>query len=205
MQYIKLTADTEKEALSRAIDVLLKGGIVAFPTETFYGLGVKYDNEDALRRLYEVKHRPKEKAMPLLVPSIKTALTLCKNPSLLERMLMERYWPGPLTIVLKAQEDLSTYLTAGTGRVAMRIPGKSFALRLVKQAGFPITATSANISGKPPADNPQKVIDYFDDRIDLVIDGGKTYGIEPSTIVEVVEGRVKILRKGIVKPSIHHS
>ncbi len=205
MEYIKLVVDYEAQILNRAIDVLNQGGIVAFPTETFYGLGVKYNNEEALSRLYEIKHRPKEKAIPLLVPSIKVASSLCKTVSLLERMLMERYWPGPLTIVLKAAEGLSEYITAGTGKVAMRIPGQSFALTLVKKAGFPITATSANISGQPPADNAQRVIEYFDDKIDLIIDGGKTYGIEPSTIVEVVEGRVRILRKGMIEPSINHS
>ncbi len=205
MEFVKLLSESKPQILKRAIDVLNRGGIVAFPTETFYGLGVKYDNEESLHRLYEIKHRPKEKPMPLLVPSIKVASSLCKTVSLLERMLMERYWPGPLTIVLKAAENLSDYITAGTGKVAMRIPGRSFALTLVKKAGFPITATSANISGQPPANNAQRVIEYFDDRIDLIIDGGKTYGIEPSTIVEVVEGKVRILRKGMVEPSINHS
>ncbi|RMG73741.1 MAG: threonylcarbamoyl-AMP synthase [Nitrospirae bacterium] len=204
MNYIKLSNSNKEAIAMRAVEVLNEGGIVAFPTETFYGLGVKYDNPEALKRLYEIKHRPKEKALPLIVPSIKVALSLCSRVSMLERMLMERYWPGPLTIVLKAREGLSDFITAGTSKVALRIPGRSFAFTLVKKAGYPITATSANLSGSPPADNAQKVIEYFDDQIDLIIDGGKTYGIEPSTIVEVVEGKVKILRKGALKPSINH-
>lgn len=204
MEYLRLDSSNELELARKAVKVLRDGGIVAFPTETFYGLGVQFDNEQALRRLYEIKRRPFDKAIPVIVSSVKQAISLASEVSLLERLLMDRYWPGPLTIVLKAKKGLSNHITAGTGKVAVRIPGRSFALTLAKEAGFPITATSANISGEPPADNAPKVLEYFDEKIDLIIDGGKTYGIEPSTIVEVSHGRVKILRKGILYPTINH-
>ncbi|NOX21188.1 MAG: threonylcarbamoyl-AMP synthase [Nitrospirae bacterium] len=204
MEYLKLDSSNETELARKAVEVLRSGGIVAFPTETFYGLGAQFDNDKALRRLYEIKNRPFDKAIPVIVSSIKQAISLASEISILERLLMDRYWPGPLTIVLKARKGLSKHITAETGKVAVRIPGRSFALTLAREAGFPITATSANISGKPPADNAQKVLEYFDEKLDLVIDGGKTYGIEPSTIVEVVQGKVRILRKGILYPTINH-
>jgi L-threonylcarbamoyladenylate synthase len=112
---------------------------------------------------------------------------------------MENYWPGPLTIVLNAKMGLSRYLTAGTGHIAVRIPGDSFALTLARKSHFPITATSANPSGVAPASNAQDILKHFGESIDLVIDGGHIYGSEPSTIVAIASGQVKILRKGIIK------
>ena len=101
----------------------------------------------------------------------------------------------------RCKKRVSRYLTVGTGMVAVRIPGESFALQLAKEAGFPITGTSANISGMPPAEDAEAVIKYFGDRIDLIIDGGKTPGNLPSTIVDATEGDIKILRKGAVSYS----
>jgi L-threonylcarbamoyladenylate synthase len=199
MDYLKLSKNNKDEVLQKAIKVLEKGGVVAFPTETFYGLGVKYDNEDALKRLYEIKKRPQDKAIPLIVGSIREVHILAAEVPELAFELMKRYWPGPLTIVLKAKDRLSEYITAGTGKVAVRVPGESVALDIVRRTGFPITATSANPSGSPPADSPQEVLKYFAEELDLIIDGGRTHGYEPSTIVEVVDDNIKLLRKGILK------
>lgn len=185
-------------AITTARRVIEQGGIVAFPTETFYGLGVKYNDPDALKRLYEIKHRPREKAMPLIIGDIKTLGLI--TPSVLNtaKKLMDRFWPGPLTILFEAGKDLSVFITARTGKAAVRIPGDSFALDLAKSLEFPVTATSANISGKPPADNPDDVIGYFGDGVDLVIDGGKSTGREPSTIVDVTGEGITILRPGAI-------
>ena len=118
------------------------------------------------------------------------------------KALMERFWPGPLTLLIPAKKELSEYLTAGTGKVAVRVPGDSFALHLAQRAGFPFTATSANISGMPPADNADSVIKYFRDGIDLLIDGGKTSGGLPSTIVDVSDDKLRIVRKGAANVNI---
>lgn len=112
--------------------------------------------------------------------------------------LMDRYWPGPLTIIFEAVDNISDLLTAGTGKVAVRVPGESVALRLAREVGFPITATSANISSEPPADNPDAVLNYFGERIDLIIDAGKTPGGKPSTIVDVTVDPLNVLREGSV-------
>jgi L-threonylcarbamoyladenylate synthase len=174
------------------------GGIVAFPTETFYGLGARYDRLSALERLYALKGRPHDKAMPLIIGDRRLlSLITTSVPTAAER-LMDRFWPGPLTLILPAQKTLSVHITAGTGTVAVRIPGKSFALTLVSSLDFPITATSANISSQPPADTAEGVSGYFGNSLDLIIDCGKTSGTLPSTIVDATGSRPVIVRQGVL-------
>jgi L-threonylcarbamoyladenylate synthase len=193
---IKLSSKNLNETVKTAISVLEKGGIVAYPTETFYGLGVKYDMEPALKRLYEIKKRPREKTMPLIIGNIKqlSLLTHAVNDSAWK--FIKKYWPGPLTIIFRARSGLSEYIVSG-GKIAVRIPGESFALKLARAAGFPLTATSANISGRPPADSAQMILDYFNHNLDLIVDGGMTESKLPSTIVDATEKKIKILRKGL--------
>lgn len=203
MTYIKLSKDTTGDAINKAIDDLQKGGIIAYPTETFYGLGVKFDLNKPLKRLYELKRRPREKAMPVIIGNRRLLSEIVSYEWLTKihpaaKALMDRFWPGPLTLLLPAKEGLSEYLTASTGLIAVRVPGESFALHLAKKAGFPITATSANPSGMHPAGNAEMVRRYFNDNIDLLIDGGPTPGGLSSTIVDMSEGKIKIVRKGAV-------
>ena len=201
---ITLEGDNLGKAIHKAIDVLNSGGIIAYPTETFYGLGVRFDIVGSLRRLYDLKRRPREKAMPLIIGH---AGLLCEIvlPAWLGHVpspvtsLMNRFWPGPLTLLLPAKEGLSEFLTAGSGTIAVRVPGESFALRLARTAGFPITATSANLSGMPPAASGREVLRHFDDRIDLLIDGGETSGRLPSTIVDASGKRARIVREGAIE------
>ncbi len=196
---MKVSEHPLEKILRKAVDILLAGSIVAYPTETFYALGVKFDLEKSLRRLYDLKQRPQEKALPLIIGDRKLLPSLSSSVNRTATSLMDGFWPGPLTLIFPAFDTLSDYITAGTHTVAVRIPGKSFALHLAKSARFPITATSANISGSPPADNAETVIEYFNGDIDLVIDGGKTPGGLPSTIVEVTSDSARILREGAIK------
>lgn len=187
------------ETLREASMVLAAGGIVCFPTETFYGLGIKFDDRRAHEKLFRLKHRPEDKPLPMIVGSMGTLECLVDRISEVEGLLMRHFWPGPLTILLPARRDLPDFITAGRpGRVAVRIPGASLALELAKSLDFPVTATSANISGMPAADNPDDVVRYFGDRVDLVIDGGKTPGGLSSTIVEEKDNRIAIVREGAI-------
>lgn len=201
MNILKLKEDNLDKLIDEAIAVLNNGGIVAYPTETFYGLGVRYDKPESLRRLYEIKKRPLEKAMPLIIGDI-SQLNLLVDHEWLERMpdevsrLIRLYWPGPLTILMPSQSGLSEFLVGDSKKVAIRIPGESFALYLARKIGVPFTSTSANISGMPPAEEARKVIEYFDYSLDLLIDGGETPGGLPSTIVDVTVEGFRILRKG---------
>ncbi len=198
---IKISDKNSANTLKEAIRVLERGGIVAFPTETFYGLGAKFNIENALEKLYALKKRPEEKPMPLIIGDMGMLAAIAANVSDTASALMNKYWPGPLTLLLKAKKGLSKYLTAKGDKIAVRIPGESIALHLVREAGFPITATSANISGMPPADDASAVLKYFGDKIDMIIDGGKTTGGQPSTIVDAFGKSIKVLREGAVSSS----
>jgi L-threonylcarbamoyladenylate synthase len=199
---VKVTKPTAERILLKAADVLKSGGIVAFPTETFYGLGVKYDLEGSLERLYGVKQRLRDKAMPLIIGSKELLFCVAESASAVSMSLSDRFWPGPLTLLFPARDGLSRFLTAGTGRVAVRIPGESFALDLTRTVGFPITATSANPSGSPPALDAETVKRYFGDSIDLIVDAGAAPGGLPSTIVNTTGDTLEILRKGAVSKGL---
>ena len=149
--------DKEK-AIAESGRTIKEGGIVAFPTETFYGLGVKYDDLSALEKLNSIKRRPKGKAVPLIIGNTKVLALITPSAGIIAERLMERFWPGPLTLLIAAKKDLPEFITAGSGKIAVRIPGSSFALELAVSLDFPVTATSANISGMPPANHPEEVI-----------------------------------------------
>lgn len=204
MLRIKVNELNLDQVLHYTADMLKKGRIIAYPTETFYGLGAKFDMEDSLKKLYDIKQRPKEKAMPLIIGNkeLLTVIIASMNMNKTDVSLMDRFWPGPLTLIFPAKENLSEYITAGTHKVAVRIPGESFALYLAITASFPITATSANLSGTSPAQDAETVIRYFGDKIDLIIDGGTTSGGLPSTIVDVTGDEIKMLREGMIKKEL---
>ena len=186
------------EALKKASVIIKKGGVVAYPTETFYGLGVKYDDISALKKLYGIKYRSWNKALPLIIGEKRELDLIASGMTVSAEKLAKKFWPGPLTLLLPARPDISEFITANTGKIAVRIPGASFALDLARSLGFPITATSANISGMPPADTAEDVIKYFGDALDLIVDCGKTPGGKPSTIVDASDQKIRFLRAGAI-------
>ena len=204
MKLLKLHRENNRQAFVSAIRILEKGGIIAYPTETFYALGVKFDLLGSLGNLYEIKKRPREKALPLIIGKREMLGLVAAPVSKKTLSLMDRFWPGPLTLILAAKENLSEYLTAGTHTVAVRIPGRSFALDLARAVDFPITATSANISGMPPAQDAATVVQYFGNAIDLVVDGGRTPGGNPSTIADVTGKDFQILREGAIGKEVFY-
>jgi len=186
------------EALKKASVIIKKGGVVAYPTETFYGLGVKYDDISALKKLYGIKYRSWNKALPLIIGEVQELDLIASEMTVSAEKLAKKFWPGPLTLLLPARPDISEFITANTEKIAVRIPGASFALDLARSLRFPITATSANISGMPPADTAEDVIKYFGDALDLIVDCGKTPGGKPSTIVDASDQKIRFLRAGAV-------
>ena len=186
--------------IERAVLSLFHGGIIAYPTETLYGLGAKYDNEQALMRLYELKRRPHENTIPIIIGSVEQLSLLVNSVNETAADLIRKFWPGPLTLVFAARSGLSSYITCAD-KIAVRIPGQSFALDLVRAAGFPITATSANISGFPAARDVSMISEYFNDRLDLIIDGGTSQNTQPSTIVDVTRQTAVVLREGAISAS----
>ncbi len=198
MRVIRISVDNEKAALIDAAEKIKGGGIVAFPTETFYGLGVTYSDTEALTKLFEIKRRPKDKPMLLIIGDVSALAVIASAPEKIAWRIIERFWPGPLTVLLAAKPGLPELVTGGSGKVAVRVPGKSFALDLARAVGYPLTATSANISGMPPSENPGDVIGYFGDSINLLIDGGRAPGGKPSTIIDMSKGGISLVRPGAV-------
>jgi len=198
MRVIRIPGTDKKAALIDAAKEIKGGGIVAFPTETFYGLGVLYSDTEALTKLFELKRRPKDKPMPLIIGDVPSLAVIASPPDKVARKIIERFWPGPLTVLLAAKPGLPDLITGGSGKVAVRVPGRSFALDLARAVGYPLTATSANISGMPPSEGPDDVIGYFGDTITLLIDGGRAPGGKPSTIIDISRGDIALVRPGAV-------
>lgn len=196
-----LKAGDDDKVLSEAVRVLKSGGIVAYPTETFYALGANANDERALKKIYELKGRSPRNPLSVIIGGRKALKLLAKKIPPESKRLMEKFWPGPLTIVFESSRKVSKVLTSETGKIAVRIPGGKIALLIAKKTGFPVTSTSANPSGRAPARECKKVIEYFGDSIDLVLDGGRTPGGRPSTIVDV-SGPLRIIREGAIPSRI---
>ncbi len=198
MPVIKINKRNIKESIDIAIEILKKGGIIAYATETFYGLGVKYDVENSLKKLIKLKKRPSEKGIPLIIGNKEQLRLIAEYVNKNAEKLIEEFWPGPLTLLLPAKKTLSSLITGGTNKVAVRIPGESFALHLAKALDFPITSTSANLSNLPPAKDADTVFKYFRDEIDMIFDCGTSTGSLPSTIVDVTNKKIKVIREGLI-------
>jgi len=196
MQILPFKPETARDVLERSLRVLKEGGLIAYPTESFYALGVLATDEEAVKRLCKIKKRPANKPLPVIVGDMETLKSVVKSLPLQAEALMKKFWPGPLTLIFEAVSGLPAFLTGGSDRIAVRIPGDSAALHLAKAVKLPVTATSANPSGSSPARSAQQVIDYFGEGIDLVIDAGETPGGKPSTIVDMTVEPFKILREG---------
>lgn len=185
--------------LQEAADVLRAGGVVAFPTESFYGLGAHALRPEAVARVFTVKGRPPSKPLLVLVDSIAMAEMLAADVPAGVRDLMARHWPGPLTIVLEAAAVVPAALTAGAGTIGLRMPGHAIALGLVRAARFPVTAPSANPSGEPPPTSAVAVRRYFQNQIEMILDGGDTAGGAGSTIADCTAWPPRVLRQGSVR------
>jgi L-threonylcarbamoyladenylate synthase len=185
-------------AIAAAAAVIEAGGLVALPTESFYGLGADALDGEAVARVFEVKGRPEHKALLVLVDSIDMAAGLVTRVSDGARALMTRHWPGPLTLVLEAAARVPVALTGGGGTIGVRMPGHAVARALVRSAGRPITAPSANPSAAPPALTAAAVRGYFEGRVELILDGGPTPGGPGSTVADCTVWPPRILRQGPV-------
>lgn len=195
-KYINLEKNPEYTKLKEPAKIIKAGGIVIFPTETVYGIGVNGLNETAIKKLYEVKKRPINKPISLLVNSIEMIEEVAKDITEIEYDLIKKFLPGPLTIVLKKKENVPNIVTAGFDTVGIRMPENEIALKLIEYAGVPIATPSANISGKPSGTKLKEIMKDFKDKVDYFIDGGESKIGVASTIVQIIDGNPHILRKG---------
>jgi L-threonylcarbamoyladenylate synthase len=188
----------QRDAIQEAAMWILEGGVVAIPTDTLYGLACDPFRSDAVARLFAVKGRAGDQALPLIAAdAAQISRHLCDLPPLGLR-LAQRYWPGPLTLIVAAPPALVRDVTGGTGTVGVRVPADDVARAIAAAAGRPITATSANISGEPATPDPDAVERTLGDRIDLLIDTGATPGGAASTIVDLTSAEPRLVRAGAI-------
>jgi len=179
-----------------AAEVIKKGNLVAFPTETVYGLGADALNKQAVAKIFKAKERPFNDPLIVHIADIKELYRLSKQVPLVALKLAKTFWPGPLTLVLKKSELVSDIITAGLDTVAVRMPDDNIALNLIGEAQTPIVAPSANLFGRTSPTNAQHVADDLDGKIEMIIDGGKTkVGVE-STVLDITAKPVRVLRAG---------
>jgi len=189
---------SEDRAPRRAIEALSQGAIVAFPTDTVYGLGCRIDDERAVRRIYEIKARPLTEPLPILLADLDQLTEYVAMVPEVARTLSRQFWPGPLTLVLMRSSRVNALVAGGGPTVAVRLPHHPIPRALARGIGVPIIGTSANSHGRPAPVTARHVLFDLGDKIDLVLDGGRTpIGVE-STVVDVTGPALRILRVGAI-------
>ncbi len=186
------------EGLSQVADVVARGGVIAFRTDTFYGLGANPFNGDAVRRIKELKGRDDHKPILIVISDRDQCDRFIKNLSPAFDSLAKAFWPGPLTLIGEATANLPAEITAGTKTVGVRLPDGERVRALVRACGGALTATSANPSHAAPAASAQIVRDYFDDKIDLIVDDGEAQSDLPSTVIDASDSKLKLIREGVI-------
>jgi L-threonylcarbamoyladenylate synthase len=181
-------------AITNTLEILLSGGLVAFPTDTVYGVGSLAFHEQAIESIYVAKDRPMEKAIPVLIGDNEDLIKVADEISLFAMRLIARFWPGPLTVLVPKKPTLPKAISA-TSTVGVRVPDHDIARALLRLAG-PLAVTSANISGQPSPTTAQQVFAQLGGRIAMIVDGGETPGGIPSTLVDCTGDEIQVLREG---------
>jgi L-threonylcarbamoyladenylate synthase len=187
-----------RDAVDRAARVIRRGGVILYPTDTIYGLGCDACNEKAVRKVFGIKRRAKGNAALVLVRNGEMVSELVAEIPAIAREYMRRFWPGPLTLVLRARRHLNRYITSARGTIGIRIPANSFCLKLLSEVRTPLVSTSANISGNPDTMEAAELTALFRSKVDLIIDAGPLPPSGPSTVVDVTGAEPVILREGAI-------
>lgn len=197
-KYLDFKNNNNYQKLKYPAEIIRNGGIVVFPTETVYGIGVNGLDRNAVEKLYKIKERPLDKPISLLVSDFEMIEKVAQNITEVEYKLMKKFFPGPLTIILNKRDIVPDIVTSGGDTVGIRMPKEEITRKLIEYAGVPIAAPSANISGKPSGTNLQEIIQEFEGKVDYFIDGGKSEIGISSTIVKVIDEIPYILREGSI-------
>jgi L-threonylcarbamoyladenylate synthase len=183
--------------IHQAIDILKKGGIVAFPTDTVYGLGANASSPDAILRIYQAKRRPRRLALPLLLADASQIPSVARDMPEIAWLLAKHFLPGGLTLVLYKSSSVSSLITGGSDKIAVRVPAHPIPIALLEGLDGPITGTSANLTGRPSPMTSREVYDQLGDSVDLIIDGECPGGVV-STVVDITTNPIRILREGAI-------
>jgi L-threonylcarbamoyladenylate synthase len=188
----------EADRIDDAVAILKNGGVIGFPTETFYGLGADARNEAAIEKIFGIKGRDFKNPILVVIGDVTHLDAFAADVPEEARRLMDRFWPGPLTIVFRAAPSVSPKLTAGSGKIGIRLSSHPIAMEISKKLGGPVTATSANLSGAPECSSAREVTSQLEGKLDGIVDGGHTPGGKGSTIVDATACPPKILREGMI-------
>jgi len=204
MKIVKISQSSpDPSVVSEVVRLLRTGSVIAYPTDTFYGLGADIYNNDAVERIYSIKGRRSDKPIIILISDKKMLRHLIANGQMshIAERLTDTFWPGPLTLVFNASDTVPDELTANTGKIGIRLPDNELCRLLIEELKHPITATSANISGEGSIDNPADVAKSLGGMIDVLVDGGKTKGGGASTVVDLTNVEPVVIREGIIAKS----
>ena len=182
-------------SIEKAADTLKNGGVVAFPTDTVYGIGVDPFQPEAIQKLYTIKGRPRDKPIPILVGSHQDVENVAQNLPKIFFQLIKQFWPGALTLIVE-EKGLPTQITAGGKTVGLRMPNHPIALKMLRCFAGPIATTSANKSNESPATSKLQIERELGSLVDLIIDGGETNTGISSTVIDLIKTPPKILRQG---------
>jgi L-threonylcarbamoyladenylate synthase len=200
---IKIDPDRpETEKIEQAVAILKSGGVIAFPTETFYGLGTDARDEAAIDKIFGIKGRDFKNPILVVIGDARQLDTFVAEIPAAAQTLIGRFWPGPLTLVFQAAPSVSPRLTAGTGKIGIRLTSHPIAMEISRRLGGPLTATSANRSGAPECSSAAEVTSQLEGKLDAVVDGGRTPGGKGSTIVDVTSHPPRLLREGMIPFSL---
>lgn len=191
--------EPESSLVTYVAEKIRAGEVLGMPTDTFYGLAADPFNLHAVDRVYDIKSRSRHKPLSLLIESVDQAAELAWPVPEIFYLLARRFWPGPLTVIVKADPKLPLKVTANTGNVALRVPAAEVPLAIIRSAGLPITATSANLHGEMECTSAMEVRDQLGDRLSIIVDGGHAPGVMPTTIVDLTaDGSWRVLRHGAI-------
>jgi len=199
-EIVKINSQAPEASLVTYVAEKIRAGeVLGIPTDTFYGLAVDPFNLHAVDQVYEIKTRSRHKPLSLLIESVDQAAELAWPVPEIFYLLARRFWPGPLTIIVKADPKLPLKVTANTGNVALRVPAAEVPLAIIRSAGLPITATSANLHGEVECTTAIQVRDQLGDCLSIIVDGGQVPGVMPSTIVDLTgDSGWRLLRQGAI-------
>jgi len=196
---LKINPNAVKPAVIRDIArVLVGNGVIVYPTDTFYGLGANCFSQKALHRIFEIKKRPGSKGLPVLVSDLEMAKGMAAELPPVFYTLASRFWPGPLTMVLKAAPHLPAELVGPGRTIGVRLPAVPWLQALTRETGVALVTTSANISGEGEFDLAEDVTGLFKGKVDLIVDGGRTPGGKPSTVVDLTGEKPILIREGVL-------
>jgi len=186
----------DEYALVRVAEEVLRGGVVAFPTDTIYGLACSLFDTDAVDMLARIKHRDRGHAFISLIPEPLQAWGLAAEVGPVAERLIDRYWPGPLSLIFRASPLVPVPVLGRAGTIALRCPRDTLCQRILEHIGGPVVSSSANLSGEPPAESAAEIVAVFGNQIDLLLDGGPRRARPPTTLVDVSGARPRLLRRG---------